>query len=287
MLARPQTKSPRLHYGGVFYQFRYIYAMISSLFIIRRSIRSQFSLLLLILMALTLTGCGSGRNYSWGWYTVSPTTEQGRRNLAFLAEGFWATISVSLVALVISIIIGLLIALLGLLKHPIATYTARTYVEIFRSIPVLVLLLWAYYGLPISLGIELDVFSAGVLALALCDSAFEAEVFRAGIQSVPVGQSEAAKSLGMTPWQTMRFVVLPQAITHILPALGNQFVYMLKVSSLVSVIGLNELTRRANELTVIQYRPLEIYTILVFEYLALILVASFLVRRLEKRMHTT
>lgn len=264
--------------------------MISSLSInrIRRFIRSRFSLLLIgFLMLLSLTGCGGGRSYTWGWYTVSPTTKLGRRNLAFLAEGFWSTITVSLVALFISIMIGLFVALLGSLKHPIATYTARIYVEIFRSIPVLVLLLWAYYGLPISLGIELDVFSAGVLALALCDSAFEAEVFRAGIQSVPVGQSEASKSLGMTSWQTMRYIVLPQAISHILPALGNQFVYMLKVSSLVSVIGLNELTRRANELTVIQYRPLEIYTILVLEYLALILVASFLVRQLEKRMQTT
>ncbi|MEM7538508.1 MAG: amino acid ABC transporter permease [Chloroflexota bacterium] len=238
-------------------------------------------------MLLLLTACsGGGRGYSWGWYTVSPLTAVGQRNLAFLAVGFQATILVSLFALAISIVIGLVIALLGLTKNSVATAINRVYVEVFRSIPVLVLLLWVYYGLPISLGIELGVFSAGVLALALCDSAFEAEVFRSGIQSVPTGQSEAAKSLGMTPGQTMRFIVLPQAIRTILPTLGNQFVYMLKVSSLVSVIGLNELTRRANELTVIQYRPLEIYTILVLEYLVLILVASFLVRRLEKRMGT-
>jgi polar amino acid transport system permease protein len=123
-----------------------------------------------------------------------------------------------------------------------------------------------------------------VISLALSDSAFEAEIFRAGIQSVPKGQWEAGRSIGLTSWQVMRFVVLPQAIRRILPALGNQFVYVLKMSSLVSVIGYQELTRRANELTLIEYRPLEIYTLLVLEYLVLILVVSWLVRKLERRM---
>jgi polar amino acid transport system permease protein len=123
-----------------------------------------------------------------------------------------------------------------------------------------------------------------VLALALSDAAFEAEVFRAGIQSVPRGQLEASDSLGLSAWQKFRYIVMPQAIRSILPALGNQFVYVLKMSSLVSVIGYQELTRRANELNVSEYRPLEIYTLLVLEYLALILVVSWLVRRLEWRM---
>ena len=156
--------------------------------------------------------------------------------------------------------------------------------ELFRSVPLLVLLLWVFYGLPVIIGLQLSVFATGVLSLALSDSAFEAEVFRAGIQSVPKGQIEAAKSLGLTWSQQMRLVVMPQAIKVILPALGNQFVYVLKMSSLVSVIGLQELTRRANELNVSEYRPLEIYTLLVAEYLLLILVVSYLVRRLERRL---
>jgi polar amino acid transport system permease protein len=123
-----------------------------------------------------------------------------------------------------------------------------------------------------------------VVALALCDSAFEAEIFRAGIQSIERGQIDGADSLGLSYAQKMRFVVLPQAIRRILPALGNQFVYMLKMSSLVYVLGLPELTRRANELSVTVYRPLEIYSVLVLEYLVLILVVSWLVRRLEKRL---
>ena len=144
--------------------------------------------------------------------------------------------------------------------------------------------MWVFYGLPVIVGLQLGVFATGVLSLALSDSAFEAEVFRAGIQSVPKGQLEAAKSIGLSWSQQMRLVVMPQAIKVILPALGNQFVYVMKMSSLVSVIGLEELTRRANERNVSEYRPLEIYTLLVVEYLALIIFVSWLVRRLEKKM---
>ena len=127
-------------------------------------------------------------------------------------------------------------------------------------------------------------FWAGVLALAISDSAFQAEIFRAGIQSIDRGQHEAAHSISLSYVDKMRFVILPQAIKRILPALGNQLVYMLKMSSLVSVIGMQELTRRANELVVTEYRPLEIYTVLVLEYLALILLVSAGVRWVERRM---
>ena len=162
---------------------------------------------------------------------------------------------------------------------------SNTFIQLSqRKAVAMVLLLWVFYGLPVIVGLQLGVFATGVLSLALSDSAFEAEVFRAGIQSVPKGQLEAAKSIGLSWSQQMRFVVMPQAIKVILPALGNQFVYVMKMSSLVSVIGLEELTRRANELNVSEYRPLEIYTLLVVEYLALIIFVSWLVRRLERKM---
>ena len=154
-----------------------------------------------------------------------------------------------------------------------------------RAIPILVLILWVYYGLPQVAGISISVFWAGVLALAISDSAFQAEIFRAGIQSINRGQYEAAASISLNYRDTMRFVILPQAIKRILPALGNQLVYMLKMSSLVSVIGMQELTRRANELVVTEYRPLEIYTVLVIEYLVVILVVSAGVRWLERRLN--
>ena len=132
--------------------------------------------------------------------------------------------------------------------------------------------------------ISISVFWAGVLALAISDSAFQAEIFRAGIQSIDRGQHEAAHSISLSYVDKMRYVILPQAIKRILPALGNQLVYMLKMSALVSVIGMEELTRRANELVVTEYRPLEIYTVLVLEYLVLILVVSAAVRWVEMRM---
>lgn len=229
---------------------------------------------------LLLTGCGSG----WGWYEVLPTTPRGRDNFFFLLSGFWLTIAISGASIVISVVLGLIVALPGLARDKRLRWCNRVYVEIFRAIPILVMLLWTYYGLPILLGISLTPFVAGVVALALCDSAFEAEIFRAGIQSIERGQIDGADSLGLSYVQKMRLVVLPQAIRRILPAMGNQFVYMLKMSSLVYVLGLPELTRRANELSVTVYRPLEIYTVLVLEYLVLILVVSWLVRRLEKRL---
>jgi His/Glu/Gln/Arg/opine family amino acid ABC transporter permease subunit len=237
---------------------------------------------LIPVMLLPLTACGS--NYNWGWYVVLPTTKQGLTNIEFLLGGLGTTIVLSLCAISLSVTIGLLVALPGLSRNRWARSLSRTYVELFRAIPILVMLLWVYYGLPVVLNLSLDVFVAGMLALALCDSAFEAEIFRAGIQSVDRGQIEAADSLGLTYLDKMRYIVLPQAIRRVLPPLGNQFVYMLKMSSLVSVIGLSELTRRANELVVNQYRPLEIYTFLVLEYLALILIVSQLVRWMERRM---
>lgn len=233
--------------------------------------------------AFMLTACAPS-NYTWGWHVVSPFDARGVANLLFLVEGLWATISISVVSIVISVIVGITVALAGLSKLRYLRHANRVYVEIFRSIPLLVLLLWVYYGLPVVAGIQFGVFAAGVISLALSDSAFEAEIFRAGIQSIHAGQWEAGRSLGLKNWQLMRLIILPQAIRRILPALGNQFVYVLKMSSLISVVGYQELTRRANELTLVEYRPLEIYTLLVIEYLALIIAVSYLVRKLEHRL---
>jgi len=234
----------------------------------------------LALAALGLSGCSG----NWGWYVVDPTTASGQTNLQFLLGGLWQTILLSLTAIAISITLGLLVALPGLSSNPWIRSINRVYVEAIRAVPLLVMILWVYYGLPVVAGISIGVFWAGVLALAIGDSAFQAEIFRAGIQSTPRGQLEAAKAISLNYWDTMRYVVLPQAVRRILPALGNQFVYVLKMSSLVSVIGMQELTRRANELVVTEYRPLEIYTVLVLEYLVLILIVSAGVRRLERRM---
>lgn len=236
---------------------------------------------LLLAPLLFLTGCS---DYQWGWYVLDPTTDQGQTNLKFLLAGFSDTIQVSLLSMLFAMTIGLIVALPAL--SPIKSLRAinRVYVETVRSVPVLVLLLWVYYGMPTLMDISLNHFWAGVIALTIAESAFMAEVFRGGIQAISRGQHEAAESLGLNYWQKMRLVVLPQAFRQILPPLGNQFVYILKMSSLVSVIGLSDLTRRANELVVNEYLPLEIYTFLVLEYLVLILLVSQGVRWLEKRI---
>ena len=238
----------------------------------------------LISLLLLLSGCG---NDNLQWYVVSPTTKAGQTNLLFLVGGLKYTLLLSITAIIFSVIIGLLVALPGLSDKPFWRLTNRVYVEVVRAPPILVLILWVYYGLPIVMGIALSAFWAGVIALALSDSAFEAEIFRGGIQSIDPGQLEAADSIGLGYIDRMRFVVLPQAIRRILPPLGNQFVYMLKMSSLVSVIGMEELLRRANELAVSEYRPLEIYTFLVLEYLILILVVSAGVRALERKLNNS
>jgi polar amino acid transport system permease protein len=230
--------------------------------------------------ALLLTGCSG----DWGWYVVDPTSPAGQRNLMFLIDGLYYTIALSVTAILISVVVGLLIALPGLARARPPRIINRVYVELVRAVPILVLILWVYYGLPQVADIAISMFWAGVLALAISDSAFQAEIFRAGIQSIDRGQHEAAHSISLSYVDKMRFVILPQAIKRILPALGNQLVYMLKMSSLVSVIGMQELTRRANELVVTEYRPLEIYTVLVLEYLALILLVSAGVRWVERRM---
>lgn len=237
---------------------------------------------LLAALTVLLGGCSA----DWGWYVVNPATPSGYANLWFLFSGLYYTILLSVTAILISVTTGLLVALPGFSDNRILRGFNRTYVEIVRAVPILVLILWVYYGLPQMADISISIFWAGVIALALSDSAFQAEIFRAGIQSINRGQYEAAHTISLSYWDTMRFVILPQAIRRILPALGNQLVYMLKMSSLVSVIGMQELTRKANELVVTEYRPLEIYTILVLEYLALILVVSAMVRWLERRLKT-
>lgn len=238
----------------------------------------------LALAALLLYAAGRDGAYRWGWHVILPTTPAGEANLWFLLSGLGITIQVAVLATLLATVLGLLLALPGLSADPWARGFNRIFVEVFRAIPSLVMLLWVHYGLPILLGIRFDVVTSGVIGLALCEAAFMAEVFRGGIQSIPQGQHEAAKALGLSSVHRFRLVILPQAVRVILPAMGNQFVIVLKMSALVSVIGLGDLTRRANELVTTLYRPLEIYTFLILEYLVLILVVSWAVRRLERRL---
>ncbi len=244
-------------------------------------------LILSLSLLMLLSGCGSTGN--WGWYVIDPRTASGWTNVKFLISGMGATILISVIAASISIILGLIVALPGQSGNRWFRLINRVYVEFIRSIPLLPMLFWVFYGLPIvfqsmGLDIPIDPFWGAIITLAISDSAFTAEIYRSGIQSIARGQSEAAQTIGLNYYQTMRYVILPQAIRRILPPLANQFIYIVKMSAFASVIGMQELTRRANELVVTEYRPLEIYTLLIVEYLVLVLIISAGVRWLERRM---
>ncbi|NDW53749.1 amino acid ABC transporter permease [Aliiroseovarius sp. PrR006] len=247
-----------------------------------------FRTIALLSSLLLLTAC-SATSGTWGWYVIDPTTDNGWTNIRFLIRGFTSTIQISVLAAVASIIIGLLVALPAFAQNRWLRLPNRIYVEFIRAIPLLPMLFWVFYGLPVvmrgmGISISIDPFWGAVITLALSDSAFTAEIFRAGIQAVPRGQAEAAQTIGLSRAKAMRYVILPQAVRRILPPLANQFIYIVKMSAFASVIGMQELTRRANELVVTEYRPLEIYTLLILEYLVLVLIISAGVRWLERRM---
>ncbi|MDC0425280.1 amino acid ABC transporter permease [Pelagibacteraceae bacterium] len=234
-----------------------------------------------LLLFLPLAGCTS---YEWGWFILSPSNATGLTNLRFLISGITTTIYISTISILIAMVVGLLVAIPAITKNKYLSYINVFYVEVVRSVPLLVLILWVYYGLPILTGFSFSPFVSGIIALSISESAFMAEIFRGGINAIKKTQWEAATSLGLNFSKKLKFVILPQAFKVILPALGNQFVYVLKMSSLVSIIGISDLTRKANELVVSTYRPLEIYTFLILEYLILILIVSYFVRRLEKKL---
>ena len=234
-----------------------------------------------LLLFLPLVGCN---DYEWGWFILSPSNASGLTNLKFLISGITTTIYISTISIVIAMAVGLLIAIPAITKNKYLSYINVFYVEVVRSVPLLVLILWVYYGFPILTGFSFSPFVSGIIALSISESAFMAEIFRGGINAIKKTQWEAATSLGLNFSKKLKLVILPQAFKVILPALGNQFVYVLKMSSLVSIIGISDLTRKANELVVSTYRPLEIYTFLILEYLILILIVSYFVRKLEKKL---
>ena len=234
-----------------------------------------------LLLFLPLVGCN---DYEWGWFILSPSNASGLTNLKFLISGITTTIYISTISIVIAMAVGLLIAIPAITKNKYLSYINVFYVEVVRSVPLLVLILWVYYGLPILTGFSFSPFVSGIIALSISESAFMAEIFRGGINAIKKTQWEAATSLGLNFSKKLKLVILPQAFKVILPALGNQFVYVLKMSSLVSIIGISDLTRKANELVVSTYRPLEIYTFFFLFYLILILIVSYFVRKLEKKL---
>ena len=205
-------------------------------------------------------------------------------NFSFLLEGVRLTLIITSLALSMGVVIGLLTAIIRLAKVPILTPVLVGYVEFFRGTPPLVQIMWFFFGLPILLGVHIPGEVSCTIALGLNAGAFLSEIFRAGIQAVPVGHIEAGLSVAMSRFTVMRRVILPQAIVIILPALGNIFISLIKDSSLVSVIAVDELMRRGDELNTRTYRPIEVYTVVAFMYFALTYATSRLMLAWEDRL---
>jgi polar amino acid transport system permease protein len=209
-----------------------------------------------------------------------------------LIIGLWITLKISLIATILGIIIGVIGGLTRLSSNPALKWTTMAYVELIRGSPLMVqILIWyfvlgtvindllAAYGLG-----RLPAFWYGVASLACFAGAYVTEIVRAGIQSIHRGQTEAARSLGMTYAQSMRYIILPQALRRILPPLAGQFISLIKDSSLLGIIAIRELTKAAREAVSASLQPFEVYLLVAVLYLVLTFTLSMGVQRLEKRM---
>lgn len=203
--------------------------------------------------------------------------------LPMLVQGTKVTIQLTVMAVGIGTVIGLIISLLRLSRIKPLVLFAKVYTDFFRGTPLLVQIFLFYYGVPQLLGVQsFPRAISGIIALSLNSGAYVAEIFRAGIQSIHKGQTEAARSLGMTSAQAMRYVVLPQAFKRSIPPLGNEFIAMLKDSSLVSVISLQELMQTGRIIVGRSYRSFEPYIVVALIYLVMTLTISQFVSYLER-----
>ncbi len=214
----------------------------------------------------------------WDWPAFFHYLQSG-----YLLGGALLTLGISVAAILVGLACGLIAALMRMSTRRIINQPAAFYVWIMRGTPVLVQLIILYTGLP-QLGIKLTVLQAAVIGLGVNEGAYLAEIFRAGIDAVPKGQFEAARAIGLTSVQTMRLVVLPQALRIVIPPLGNAFNGLMKTSSLASVISMDELLRRTEMLIQVQFKVLEIFIVAALYYLALTTLWGFAQAWLERRL---
>ena len=217
--------------------------------------------------------------YQFRWDTVWGSID-------FLMGGLQMTLIISAITLVLAMVGGLLIALLDMSRFRALRWVGVTIGEVVRNTPILVQLLWVYYVLPIVFGVRIEALVALIIGLALYQAAFISEVYRSGIQSVPVGHREAAQVLGLSPLQGFRRIVLPQAIKMTLPPLASNFVQLIKFSSLGAVISVNEITRRGMELSATNFRPLETFTFIAVVYFFICWPLAMAIRWWERRLQS-
>lgn len=207
-------------------------------------------------------------------------------SLPLLITGAGITIQITAISVGLGLIIGMFVGIARISNVKLLRWLAAIYIDFLRGTPLLVQIFLIYFALPVLLEQRVDPFIAAITACGINSGAYIAEIFRAGIQAIDEGQMEAGRSLGMTWVQTMRYIIVPQAFKNIVPPLGNEFIALLKDSSLVSVIGFEELTRRGQLIIARTYGSLEIWISVALIYLVMTLTISRLVAYLEKRLDT-
>ena len=204
-------------------------------------------------------------------------------NWSSFLTGFWNTILCSVIALIFSLILGVIFALLEVAPPKIGRSIAHIYIDIFRNIPLLVIVMIFYLIVPRFL-VRLSGFQAGTIGLTLYTSAFIAETVRSGINSIGDGQMEGARSNGMTYIQAMRYVILPQALKIVIPPLGNQFVNLIKNSSVLAFVAGFDLMYQAQLIAFASFQTIDTYVVVGLFYLVLTLPLSYYMRHLEKKL---
>ena len=217
--------------------------------------------------------------YAWDFKIVLDS-------LPLLLRGLVVTVELWVVAFAVGLSLGLAVSLARISGRAWLNGPAIAYVEIFRNTPVLVQLIWFYYAFPIVLGQQLSPFTAVALGLTLNTSAYSAEIFRGGILSIARGQWEGAKAIGMTRALTMRRIILPQVMRRMLPAFTNRAIELAKVTSLASLLAVNEIMYEGRLISSTYYRPLEVLTVVALMYFLLIYPGSYLAARLERLLAT-
>lgn len=203
--------------------------------------------------------------------------------LPYLIKGIPYTLLISFGGLAIGFLIGIVFGLLSINKSRLLRWPATAYIEVFRGTPILVQVLFIFYGLPDIVGGPINALTAGIAAIALNSGAYISEVVRGGVQSIDSGQSEAGLSLGLTRNQTFWSIIWPQALRRMIPPLGNQAIVSIKDTSLFSVIGVGELVRQGQVYIATTFTAFEVYFMVAILYLAITLTLSLLLRIVESR----
>jgi polar amino acid transport system permease protein len=203
-------------------------------------------------------------------------------NAHLLWQGLLITLYYTFITIGAGLVIGLIVGLIQLSTFRPIVWLGRIFVEFFRNIPLLVLLLWTYYALPIFLGVNITKGWAGFLALSCYTGAFYAEILRAGVQSIDPGQTDAATALGMSYGQRMRRIILPQAFKRMIPPLAGQSIIQMKNTTLLSTLTVPDLLYQGSYISSFTYKPMEVYTTIGLIFLILLVPLTMLSRKLER-----